>query len=141
MTQLLRDLVAFLSREVSLDEIATRLGPVASDPGPPMAAELAPKDPALRRAEVGRYPDTGKPYTVELELATAVPVAELAAALGPYQQGRTDRGMPRELIFSSADAPASDGPWRVVLIAQVPSGSSPLAEESSSVLVLRRDPR
>jgi hypothetical protein len=118
-----------------------------------MAAELTPKDPALRRAEIGRYPDTGKPYTLELELAAAVPVAELAAALGPYQQGRTDRGMPRELIFSSAGAPAgasagdaaggpaSDGPWRVVVIAQVPPGSSPLAEQAASVVVLRRDPR
>ena len=137
MTQHLRDLVAFLSREVSLAEIAAHLGPIASDPGAPLAAELTPKDPALRRAEIGRYPDNGKPYTVELELAQPVPVAELAAAFGAYQQGRTDRGMPRELIFS----PAGDGPWRVVLIAQLPSGNSPVAEGEASVLVLRRDPR
>jgi hypothetical protein len=74
MTQLIRDLVALLSKEVALGDITARLGPVARDPGIPMPAELTPSDPAVRRVEVGRYPDNGKPYTVELELTVPVSV-------------------------------------------------------------------
>src|SRR5437868_4622790 len=73
MIQLIHELIALLSNEVTIDDITRRLGPVAHDPGVPIPAELAPRDPALRRVEVGRYPDGGKPYTVELELASPVP--------------------------------------------------------------------
>ncbi len=136
MLHLLRDLIAALSREVSLEEIAAKLGAVTSDPGAPMAAELTPRDPLIRKAEVGRYPDGGKPYTVELELAAPVPVAELTAAFGAYRQSRTDRGMPREIVFP----PAGEGPWRIVLIAQLPGGMSPIEAGETSHVVLRRDP-
>lgn len=137
MIQLMHDLVALLSNEVNVDDIIGRLGPVARDPGVPMPAELAPRDPALRRVEVGRYPDGGKPYTVELELASPVPVAELVAAFGAYRQSRTDRGLPREIVFPAAGA----GPWQVVIVAQLPPGTSPIADGATSVVTLRRDPR
>lgn len=136
MTQLLRDLVAFLSRDVSVEDVTARLGPIASDPGPPIVAELTPRDPSFVAVKLGRDADDGKPYTVYLELAKAVPVAELVAAFGAYQQGRSDRGRPRELLFP----PAGPGPWKIVLIARLPPGSSPLAEGESSQLTLRRDP-
>lgn len=137
MVQLIRDLVALLSNDIVLDDITGRLGPIARDPGVPMPAELTPRDRAVRRVEVGRYPETGKPYTVELELASPVPVAALVAAFGAYRQGRTDRGMPREIAFPAAGA----GPWKVVIVAQLPLGTSPIADEESSVVTLRRDPR
>jgi hypothetical protein len=135
MTQLL-DLVAFLSRDVSVEDVTARLGPISSDHGPPVVAELAPRDPSFVAVTLGRDPDDGKPSTVHLELARAVPVAELVAAFGAFQQGRTDRGRPRELLFP----PAGPGPWKIVLIARLPPGSSPLAEGEASEVTLRRDP-
>jgi len=137
MIQLIHELVALLSNEIALDDITGRLGPVARDPGVPLPAELAPRDPAVRRVEVGRYPDGGKPYTVELELASPVPVAALVAAFGAYRQGRTDRGMPREILFPAAGA----GPWQVVIVAQLPPGASPIADGETRTVTLRRDPR
>jgi len=137
MTQFIRDLVALLSKEVALDDIVGRLGPIARDPGAPMPAELTPNDPAVRRVEVGRYPETGKPYTVELELASPVSVAALVAAFGAYREGRTDRGMPREIVFP----PAGTGTWKIVIVAQLPPGASPIADGVTSTVTLRRDPR
>jgi hypothetical protein len=137
MIQLIHDLVALLSNEVTLDDITGRLGPVSHDPGVPMPAELAPRDPAMRRVEIGRYPDGGKPYTVELELASPVAVAALVAAFGAYRQSRTDRGMPREIVFTAAGT----GPWHVVIVAQLPPGASPIAAGTTSAITLRRDPR
>lgn len=136
MIDLIRDLVALLSREISIDDITARLGPVARDPGVPMPIELSPHNAALRAVHVGRYPDTGKPFTVELELATPVRVTALAAAFGDYQQGLTDRGMPREIAF----APAKPGPWKVVVVAQLPAGASPIADATAHTITLRRDP-
>jgi len=137
MIQLIHDLVALLSNEIALDDITGRLGPVTRDPGVPLPAELAPRDPAVRRVEVGRYPDGGKPYTVELELTSPVPVAALVAAFGAYRQGRSDRGMPREILFPAAGA----GPWQVVIVAQLPAGTSPIADGETRTVTLRRDPR
>jgi hypothetical protein len=137
MTQLIRDLVALLSREVALGDITARLGPVARDPGIPMPAELTPSDPAVRRVEVGRYPESGKPYTVELELTVPVSVAALVSVFGAYREGRTDRGMPREIVFP----PAGAGPWKIVIVAQLPPGASPIGDGMTSTVTLRRDPR
>lgn len=137
MIEWIHDLVALLSSEISIDDITGRLGPVARDPGIPMPVELTPHDPAVRRIEVGRYPDSGTPYTLELELGSPVPVDALVAALGPYRQSRTDRGRPREIVFP----PAGRGPWQVVVVAQLPPGVSPIASDSITIVTLRRDPR
>jgi hypothetical protein len=137
MIQLIHDLVALLSNEIAFDDIVGRLGPVARDPGVPMPAELTPSDPGVRRVAVGRYPDGGKPYTVELDLASPVPVAALVAAFGAYRQSRTDRGQPRDIVFPAAGA----GPWQVVILAQLPPGASPIADDTTSTVILRRDPR
>jgi len=136
MIQLIHELIALSSKDIAIDDITSRLGPIAHDPGVPMPAELTPRDPAVRRVEVGRYPDSGKPYTVELELSSAVPVAALVAAFGAYRQGRTDRGMPREIVFPAAGS----GPWKVVIVAQLPPGTSPIADGATSTITLRRDP-
>ena len=135
MIQFLQDLIASLSQDVTVEQLTNHLGPIASDPGAPQPAELKPKDPAFRRVMIGRYPDSGKPYTVELELRAPLTVASLTAAFGSYKQIRSDRGQLRKISFS----PAS-GPWKVVMISQVPSGMWPLDEAETTRLVLRRDP-
>ena len=136
MIQFLQDLIASLSQDVSVDELTAHLGPIASDPGPPRPAELKPKDPAFRRVVLGRHAESGKPYTVELELRAPLAVASLTAAFGTYTQSRSDRGQPRKISFS----PAAGGPWKVVITSQVPSGMWPLDEAETSRLILRRDP-
>lgn len=137
MIPLIHELIGLLSRDIAFDDITHRLGPVSRDPGVPMPAELTSREPALRHVEVGRYPETGKPYTVDLELAAPVPVASLVAALGAYRQNRSDRGVPREIVFP----PAGDGPWRIVVVARLPPGSSPIADDATTSVTLRRDPR
>jgi hypothetical protein len=136
MIQTLRDLIASLSQDLSVAEISAHLGPITSDPGPPLLAELTPKDPSFSRVAIGRYRDDGKPYTVDLELSAPLAVASLSAAFGSYKQVRTDRGQPRKIAFS----PAGTGPWKIVLLVQVPSGMSPIDEAETRRLVLRRDP-
>jgi len=137
MTEMVRELVTFLSADVTVDDISARLGPVADDPGVPMPIALTPRDPAVQAASVARYPATGKPFTVELELAAPIPVAELTGLLGAYQQGLTDRGLPREIIF----APAGTGPWKIVVVASVPPGAAPIADQAAATITFRRDPR
>lgn len=102
-----------------------------------MPTELTSRDPAIRRVEVGSYPDTGKPFTVELEPFAPLTVRSLASTFGAYRQSRTDRGMAREIIFPAIGT----GTWQIVIIAQLPPGSSPIADESASIITLRRDPR
>jgi hypothetical protein len=136
MIQFLQDLITRLSQDVSVDELTAHLGPIASDPGPPRPAELKPKDPSFRRVVIGRYTESGKPYTVELELRAPLAVASLTAAFGAYTQIRSDRGQPRKISFS----PAGGGPWKVVMISLVPSGMWTIDEAETSRLVLRRDP-
>ena len=136
MIQLIQELVALLSNEVTFEDVTHRLGPVANDPGAPQPAALTPRDGAIRHASVVRYPDSGKPYTVELELATAVPVASLVAAFGAYRQSRSDRGLPRSIFFP----PAGTGPWKIVLLAELPPGTDPLDDGATTRVTLRRDP-
>jgi hypothetical protein len=137
MIQHLRELIALLAGEVTLADLTGRLGPVDHDPGIPQPAELASRDPADRRVEIGRYPETGKPFTVEVELAAPVSVAALVAKLGAYRQARTDRGQPRQIYFPAAGA----GPWHVVVLAELPAGNAPIEGGEATVLTLRRDPR
>lgn len=137
MLPLLQDHIASLSQDVSFQDVVARLGAVIDDPGAPLSAELAPRDAAaFRRISVSRYPDSGKPYTVDLVLAAPLAVASLVEAFGAYRQARTDRGRPRQLLF----APTGAGPWKIVVIAEIAAGASPLDEAETTRLVLRRDP-
>lgn len=142
MIPFLHDLIASLSRDLTVAELTDHLGPIASDPGPPRPAELKPKNTAFRRVIIGRYAEGGKPYTVELELRAAISVAALTAAFGSYTQTRSDRGQLRKISFSPAGSagPAGGSPWKVSLIAQVPSGMWRIEEAEATRLVLRRDP-
>lgn len=134
MTAKLLDLIAFLSQDVSLPTIAERVGPITAAPAAPLPAELAPTAKELATAKVWSDADTGKPSAVELVLREPIPVAELVRALGPYRQGRSDRGRPRELQFA-----ARGQPWEVVVLAYVPAESPSLEAAEVSRLALRRD--
>ena len=133
-----RDLVRFLAQDLTVEQIAARVGAVDRDPGVPLPIELRPTGSELRAASLSRYPETGKPFALELELAAPVTVASLQGAFGAYREGRTDRGQPREILFYPAEAGT---PWKVVVIAQLPPGASPIADGAASVVILRRDPR
>ena len=91
--------------------------------------------------QVVAYPEgydvSGKPYLVRLELAAPIAITALEGSFGPFRQGRTDRGMPREATFAPADRP---GPFRIVVIAEV-DGPGELRAASTSRITLRRDPK
>ena len=117
----LQALITFLSRDVSSGALVDH---------------LTSPDAALGERAIDVYPEDGKPYLVTLELRAALAISVLADRFGAYRQARTDRGRPRQLLF----APAAPGPWKVVLIAEVPPGASPLDETATTRLILRRDP-
>lgn len=137
MTDLLRDLVRFLSSDVSIDDIAKHIGPIAKDPGGSQRIELSPSLSGVRAARLGRYRDSGKPSLVELELASPVTVAALHDAFGEYRQARTDRGRPREIVFMPATEHTT---WTVAIIARLPPGASPIDQQMVTAVTLRRDP-
>jgi hypothetical protein len=139
LTNLILDLVRFLSADdLAVADVAGRVGPVVEDPGGLIPIELRPILPGVRAARLARYPDSGLPYVIELELA---PDARPAAAalkpiLGDYDQARTDRGMPREILFYP---PAQGTRWRVAVIAQVESNGD-LENAPITSIAFRRDP-
>jgi hypothetical protein len=137
MIDLLRDLVRFLSSDVSVDDIARHIGPVANDPGGSQRVELSPSLSGIRAARVGRYRESGKPSLVELELAAPVTVAALHGAFGAYREARTDRGRPREIVFMPATEHTT---WTVAVIARLPPGAQPIDPQVVTAVTLRRDP-
>jgi hypothetical protein len=139
MLALLPELVGFLSREpLTVADVVAKIGPIRRDPGVPLDIELAPSVPGVRAARLSRYPDTGKPYLLELDLASPIPVAALRTVFGEPRQARTDRGLPRAVIFSP---PGTEPHWTVAVIAEIPAGTTPIEGESAKTVALRRDPR
>lgn len=138
-TDQILDLIRFLSQDpLSTAEVAARVGPLVRDPGGLMPIELRPILPGVLSARLARYPDSGLPYTLELALASDARVtpAALKTILGNYDQARTDRGMPREVLFY----PQAVGPlWRVVVIAQLDSTAGELDDAPIANIAFRRD--
>jgi hypothetical protein len=139
MIALLSELVRFLSREpLTVADVAAKIGPIRHAPEVPFDIELAPSVPGVRGARLSRYPDTGKPYLLELELDSPIPVTSLQAAFGAPRQACTDRGLPRTVIFYP---PGTEPHWTVAVMADVPTGTSAIEDESAGTVALRRDPR
>jgi hypothetical protein len=139
MTDTLEKLLRFLAKDpLGVADVAARIGPIVHDPGPPLEIDLAPSVPGVRAAHLSRYPDTGAPYTLRVELASPVSVAALRAAFGEYRQMRTDRGVPREIAFYP---PSTEPRWSVAVLARIPPGAAPIDEAHSSEVTFRRDPR
>ena len=140
MIDQLQQLVRFLSQDpLSFADVAARIGPVVSDPGIPQQAELKPSLPGVRAAHLGRYPDTGLPYLLVLDLAegTRPTAATLRATFGDYKRARTDRGQPAQLLFYP---PAEGKTWHVALIADLASVPPSLDDAQVTRVSLRRDP-
>jgi hypothetical protein len=135
----LRDLIAFLSQEVSIHDIAARIGRIVRDPGIPLPIELASTLPDVASAHLSRYPDSGLPSVLTLELISTLRItaAELVPILGAFRPLRTDIGQRKELIFY----PPHRGPrWEVAVIAEyVPTGKG-AQHERIAAFGLRRDP-
>src|SRR5262249_10897295 len=92
MIDLVRDLAQFVTRSArSVDELTARLG--TARPADDTAIHIAPSDARLRGARIARYPDAS-PFTIYLDLARPVAIADLKAAFGAYQtQERSEPGM------------------------------------------------
>ncbi len=136
---LIQDMVGFLSQDpLTVEDVAARVGTALRDPGIPMPIELNPKLPGVHSAKLARYPDSGLPYLLDLELdPEARPtVAKMKAALGASRQAPTDRGRPRKVLFYPAAGPK----WQVVIIAELAQEPGELETTPITTLALRRDP-
>lgn len=140
VTDLIRDLVHFLSQDpLTVEDVAARVGPVKHDPGGLMPIEIHPILTGLRSVRLMRYPNSGLPYMLDLDL---MPDARLTAAalkvvFGDYHRARTDRGRPSEILFY----PPATGPrWKVVVIAELGPVVDELDEAPVTSIALRRDP-
>jgi hypothetical protein len=136
MIDLVRDLAQFVTRSArSTEELTARLGttqPASSD-----AVQVVPSDARLRGVRIARNPD-GRPYTIALELARPVAVADLTAAFGAYQtQERSEPGMPWPLMFHNA---VQGSAGRVSLLVEVAGPLAELDRHGASVITLRIDP-
>ena len=132
------ELADALAADLTVEDLAQLLGPVENDPGIPLEVVLRPSSALLAAADVGRFPDSGLPYTVTLRPAPGVVVtpAVLAASFGDYRRTPTHRGRPAELVYARTTA----GPrWSVVLMIQVESQASDLDDAPVTSITLRRD--
>jgi hypothetical protein len=132
------DMVGFLSQDpLTVENISARVGPVVRDPGGPMSMELRPISPDLQAAHLARYPESGSPYVLDLDIVPGArpTVSALMARFGKYHRALTDRGRPRELLFY----PPPGRRWRVVLIAELDSSAADIEDARVSAIALRRD--
>jgi hypothetical protein len=136
MIDLVRDLAQFVTQRArTLDELTAHLG--TAEPASDVAVHIAPLDARLRAVRIARYPD-GTPFTIALELARPIGVAELTAAFGPYQtQERSEPGMPWPLMFHDA---VRGSAARVSLLVEVAGPVAQLDRHDASTLTLRIDP-
>lgn len=136
MIDLIRDLAQFVTRGVrSTDELVAHLGTAHSASGD--AVQVVPSDARLRSVRIARSAD-GRPYTVALELARPVAVADLSAAFGAYEtQERSEPGMPWPLMFHDA---VRSSAGRVSLLVDVAGPLAELDRHDASVVTLRIDP-
>jgi hypothetical protein len=140
MTDTLRELVQLLSQDLSIADVSAHVGTIVNDPGVPQPIELKPAIAGVRAAGLSRYPETGKPYLLTLELAPKArpTVAEMRGQFGDYRRAWTDIGRPVQLLFSP---PAAEH-WSIVLIADLEPGPLPVQDSNRVATVsLRRDPR
>ena len=138
MVNELREIVEFLTADVTVEDIAARIGDIVPDDDDDV--RMRPASASFGEASVASYPDTGKPYTLDLDLglADAIAVADLRAAFGNYERVRTDRGHPPEIIFYP---PAPEQPFSVAVLGRIDGDGDDIASASVSHITLRRDPR
>ena len=132
-------LIRFLSQDpLGTADIAAHVGPVVREPGGLLPIELRPILPGVRSARLACYPDSGLPYSLELALDSDLRLtpATLKPILGNFDHARTDRSMPREILFYPK---ACGSHWRIVVIAQLESRAGELDALPIANIVFRRD--
>jgi hypothetical protein len=136
MIDLVRDLAQFVTRSSrSIEELTAHLG--TAQPASSGAVTIVPSDARLHGVRIARYPD-GRPFTIALELARPVAVADLTAAFGAYQpQERSEPGMPWPLIFHHA---VQGSAAQVSLLVEVAGPLAELDRHDASSVTLRIDP-
>lgn len=136
---LIGDLIHFLSKDqLTVEEVSARIGSVVHDPGGLRPIELRPHLPGLEAVRLARYPDSGWPYVLDLDLAlNARPtVAALKTLLGDYQRALTDRSMPSELLFYP---PTQGSHWQIVVAARLEPAFEALDAAAITRISFRRD--
>jgi hypothetical protein len=136
MIDLVRDLAQFVTQQRrSAAELTSHLG--APRPSSGDAVHIAPSDARLRDARIVRSPD-GTPFTIALELARPIAVADLKSSFGAYTtQERSEPGMPWPLMFHDAvRGPAA----RVSLLVEVAGPLAQLDRHEATSVTLRIDP-
>jgi hypothetical protein len=139
-TELLRELLSTLARDLAVDDVVAEIGSVLHDPGVPMPIVLRTARAGIRAASLSRYPDSGAPYTLALEFTPEArpTLADLALAFGEYHRVQRDRGLPVTVLFQQpSEAPSS---WRVTLVAEVLAPAGDLQAGTVTSIILRRDP-
>ncbi len=135
-------LTDFLSADVTLDQIAARVGAWA--PGHPgdsqtlVPAELVASSPYVARSGVARFPDSEVAYAVTLvPMDRARPlVAAMRTAFGEPRVGTAGPDMPTELQFAPM---GSSSGWRIIILAWALKRGPDLDRAVLTHLVLRRD--
>lgn len=139
MAGLIRDMVNFLSRDsLTIEDVTAMTGCVTSDPGGLIPVEMQPVLPGVRTARVARYPDSGLPYMLDLDLAPdARPtVAALKELFGDYRRAPSDWDQARQLLFYP---PAEGTRWGIVVIARLEPATGDVAEGLIASVSFRRD--
>lgn len=136
MIDLVRDLAQYATQSArSVDDLIAHLG--TAQPATGAAVQVVASDPRLRGARITRLP-SGAPFTITLQLARSIRVAELTAAFGAYQiQEASEPGMPWPLLFHSV---VQGSVARVSLIIEVPGSRADLDHHEVTAITLRIDP-
>jgi hypothetical protein len=136
MIDVVRDPAQYVTRSVrSVDDLTAHLG--TAQPATSAAIQVVPSDPRLRTARITRLP-SGAPFTITLQLARSIGVAELTAAFGVYQiQEASEPGMPWPLLFHDA---VQGSAARVSLIIEVRGPLAELDRHEVTAITLRIDP-
>jgi hypothetical protein len=140
MVEIIQDLIHFLAKnQLTINDAIAKVGPIDHDPGAPMPMRLRSALPGVHVAELARYPDSGLPYVLTLELSpeSRVTVGNLKTFLGDYKRTLTHPGMPTELIFPAV---ASGERWRIAVIVELEPNSTALDSAFITCVALRRDP-
>lgn len=136
---LVADLAGCLAEDVSVDEIAARVGRWA--PGYPSAlgpAELLPVAPSIERAHLACFPDTDLAYALTLVPAPAARprVAMMRDAWGDIEVGPRHPDTPLELQFATTTVGRH---WRVVVLARAQRQGREIDDAVVLRVFLRRD--
>ena len=134
MIDLVHEVVRFAAADrLTVDRAVAKFGPLGHDEGPHSPLHLQPRDARFRDVAVSRRFDTGDPYTLDVQLATAIRLRDLETAFGTFKQTRTDWDVPRELVSPRIDV---GGPFTVGLIVHVDRGVDLAAAEVTAFTVL-----